>query len=136
MTPASAPSPSTDHSNGHPRILIIDDSAENRYLLQRQLEHANYDVLLAEGGKDGLVLAQTKQPDLILLDVMMPDMDGHEVCERLSKIESTMKIPVMFVTALAEAGGEARGLELGAVDYIQKPFNTSLVRHGSGIRWS
>jgi len=110
------------------RILIVDDTPENIQVLMETLKD-EYAILAATNGEKALEVAEKEpQPDLILLDVMMPGMDGYEVCERLSKIDATMKIPVIFVTALAEAGDEARGLALGAVDYITKPFNASLVK--------
>ncbi len=110
------------------KILIVDDTPENIHVLMEALK-GDYAIVAATNGEKALEVAQKEPcPDLILLDVMMPGMDGYEVCERLSTIDATMKIPVIFVTALSEAGDEARGLDLGAVDYITKPFNTNLVK--------
>jgi len=110
------------------RILIVDDTPENIHVLMEALKD-DYAIVAATNGEKALEVAQKEpRPDLILLDVMMPGMDGYEVCQRLSAIDETMKIPVIFVTALSEAGDEARGLDLGAVDYITKPFNTTLVK--------
>ncbi|MEN8148604.1 MAG: SpoIIE family protein phosphatase [Planctomycetota bacterium] len=110
------------------RILIVDDTPENLHVLMETLK-GDYVIAAAKSGEKALEIAQKEPyPDLVLLDVMMPEMDGYEVCERLSKIDATMNIPVIFVTALAEAGDEERGLGLGAVDYITKPFNPTLVR--------
>jgi sigma-B regulation protein RsbU (phosphoserine phosphatase) len=110
------------------RILIVDDAPENIQMLMGALRD-EYSILAATNGEKALEVARKEpQPDLILLDVTMPEMDGYTVMEKLSRIDSTMKIPVMFVTARSEAGDEARGLELGAVDYITKPFNPDLVK--------
>jgi sigma-B regulation protein RsbU (phosphoserine phosphatase) len=110
------------------RILIVDDAPENIQMLMGALRD-EYSILAATSGEKALEVARKEPPpDLILLDVTMPGMDGYAVMEKLSRIDSTMKIPVMFVTARSEAGDEARGLELGAVDYITKPFNPDLVK--------
>ncbi len=110
------------------KILIVDDTPENIFVLMEALRN-DYRIVAAKNGEKALEIAQKEpRPDLILLDVMMPGMDGYEVCERLSGIEETKGIPVIFVTALSAAGDEARGLELGAVDFITKPVNTTLVK--------
>jgi signal transduction histidine kinase len=89
---------------------------------------ADYELALATGGAQALDIAQADpMPDIILLDVMMPEMDGYEVCRRLKADERTEDIPVIFVTSLADAEDEARGLDLGAIDYITKPFNPAIV---------
>jgi sigma-B regulation protein RsbU (phosphoserine phosphatase) len=110
------------------KVLIVDDTPENIRILMEALRE-DYRIVAATNGEKALELAgRDPLPDLILLDVMMPDIDGYEVCERLKADELTRDIPVIFVTALTEAGEEARGLDVGAVDYITKPFNPSLVK--------
>jgi len=106
-----------------PRVLVIDDEAPIRLLCKVNLEAAGIDVSEAEDGKSGLEAAQSERPDVILLDVMMPGMDGWQVFDELLKEESTAKIPIVFLTARAELRDQARGLELGGVDYVTKPFN-------------
>jgi len=108
-------------------VLIVDDSPESIDVL-RSLLQLDYHVQPAIHGELALRLAQRFVPDIILLDVMMPDMDGYEVCRRLKSDSATANIPVIFVTTLSEAAQEARGLSLGAVDYITKPYVPTLVR--------
>ncbi len=111
-----------------PRLLIVDDKPENIYVLLEALK-TEYTIIVAKNGQKALKMAaQTPQPNLILLDVMMPDLDGYEVCRRLKANEQTQHIPVIFVTALNKTGYEAKGLELGAVDYITKPINPLIVK--------
>lgn len=110
-----------------PVILIIDDSAENLYVLS-QLLQPFYRVLAANSGAGGLrVATRQPKPDLILLDVMMPEMDGYTVLARLRDNVDTRDIPVVFLTALADVGDEEHGLKLGAADYITKPIVPSVV---------
>lgn len=105
-------------------ILIVDDAAENIRLLKVILEGENYNVKVANSGKRCLEVVQKSPiPDLILLDIMMPEMDGYEVIEHLKADEKTKKIPVIFVTAKGEVNDETKGLELGAADFITKPIN-------------
>ena len=106
-----------------PRVLVIDDEAPIRLLCRVNLEAAGIDVSEAEDGKSGLEAAREERPDVILLDVMMPGMDGWQVFEQLLQDERTSKIPIVFLTARAELRDQARGLELGGVDYVTKPFN-------------
>ena len=114
--------------NAKPRILIVDDTKANILILENLLNE-DYDVNSAFNGVDALDIASGAEiPDLILLDIMMPEMDGYEVCRRLKKDIATRDIPVIFVTALTDVDDEARGLSLGAVDYITKPLNPHLVR--------
>ncbi|MBF0192336.1 MAG: diguanylate cyclase [Magnetococcales bacterium] len=108
-------------------ILIVDDEPINIAVLTDILED-KYEILFATDGLKAVELAKAAQPDLILLDVMMPDLDGYEVCARLKQERSTATIPVIFVTAMSNVDSEARGLELGAMDYITKPVSPPVVR--------
>ncbi|WP_332367641.1 response regulator [Spirosoma telluris] len=103
-------------------ILIVDDMPNNISVLFETLTRFNYKVLVARDGKSAIGQAQLAQPDLILLDVMMPGMDGFETCRRLKQLESTQTIPVIFMTALSETIDKVNGFNMGAVDYITKPF--------------
>ena len=105
-----------------PTVLVVDDSPDE-LLLVSGLLHDYYDVKIANNGEKALKIAADHPPDLILLDVMMPGMDGLEVCKRLKRNPLTEKIPVIFVTAKNEECDEELGLNLGAVDYIAKPFS-------------
>lgn len=105
------------------KVLVVDDEAPIRLLCRVNLEAEGMDVLEASNGEAGLALARTERPDLILLDVMMPAMDGWQVAEQLIEDEVTSYIPIVFLTARAELRDRARGLELGGVEYITKPFN-------------
>ncbi len=110
-----------------PRILVVDDTPENIHLLTGILGD-QYTVLAATNGERALKIAtMDPSPDLVLLDIMMPGMDGYEVCTRLKAAQKTENIPVLFVTALTSNENEAKGLELGALDYITKPVNPALV---------
>ncbi len=105
-------------------VLVVDDTRANIIALERFLSRAGCKVLTAESGAAGITLAQEQRPDLILLDVRMPEMDGFSACVRLKSDPDTAEIPVIFVTACAEED-VARGFEVGAVDYLIKPVNTS-----------
>ncbi len=105
------------------RILVVDDIEANRRLLQAKLEARYFDVLLAANGDEALEIVSAQDPDIILLDVMMPGLDGYEVCRRLKANPATMLIPVVMVTALSEPEHRIRGLEAGAEDFVTKPFN-------------
>jgi putative two-component system response regulator len=110
------------------KILIVDDTPDNIEVLRNTL-HTEYKIVAALNGEKALTIVHRDEPpDLVLLDVMMPDMDGYEVCRRLKENPQTAMIPVIFVTALNKTGNEAHGLSLGAVDYIAKPFEPALVR--------
>ena len=110
------------------RILLVDDEPMNLHLLIESLKDS-YELLVATNGPEALKIARSgPTPDLILLDVMMPEIDGYEVISRLKHDDDTGEIPVMFITALSEAENEAKGLELGAVDYITKPFNLRITK--------
>jgi DNA-binding response OmpR family regulator len=105
------------------RVLVIDDEAPIRLLCRVNLEAAGMEIIEAEDGPSGLEAARSEHPDAILLDVMMPGMDGWQVLEELLDDERTNDIPIIFLTARAEVRDQARGLELGGVDYITKPFS-------------
>jgi diguanylate cyclase (GGDEF)-like protein len=109
------------------KILIVDDEPIIMEILSQELS-AEHDILLASSGKRALELSQAELPDLILLDISMPDMDGFDICRRLKRTSATMNIPIIFVTAFDSEEDEVKGLELGAVDYLTKPFNMALVR--------
>jgi DNA-binding response OmpR family regulator len=115
------------------RVLVIDDEAPIRLLCRVNLEAEGMVVLEAGDGPAGLAEARSGNPDVILLDVMMPGLDGWAVAEELVDDDSTRDIPIVFLTARAELRDRARGLELGGVDYVTKPFNpvelASLVRN-------
>ncbi|MGH2395971.1 MAG: sigma 54-interacting transcriptional regulator, partial [bacterium] len=113
----------------HPwgQLLIVDDDAVNRDLLSRQLNQQGYDVSVAEDGHRALELIKAQPFELVLLDVLMPEMDGFTTCERLKAHPSTEDIPIIFMTALADTVDKVKGLELGAVDYITKPFHQAEV---------
>lgn len=110
-----------------PVLLVVDDQPINIRAINEVFKD-EFNVLMATNGRSGLQKAREQQPDLILLDIVMPEMDGYEVCQQLSLDPLTTDIPVIFVTAETEANVEARGFEVGAVDFITKPFNPLIVR--------
>jgi DNA-binding response OmpR family regulator len=105
------------------RVLVIDDEAPIRLLCRVNLEAEKMEVIEASDGPTGLEKARNEEPDVILLDVMMPGLDGWQVAEELLDGDSTSSIPIVFLTARAEVRDRARGLDLGGIDYITKPFN-------------
>jgi len=105
------------------RVLVIDDEAPIRLLCRVNLEAEGMEVLEASDGPTGLEKARNDEPDVILLDVMMPGLDGWQVAEELLDSEVTSSIPIVFLTARAEVRDRARGLDLGGIDYVTKPFN-------------
>lgn len=107
----------------NPKILVVDDQPVNVKLLEKKLVREGMDVWTANDGETCLELVRSHHPDLILLDVMMPNMDGHEVCERLQENEDTRSIPIIFITANSTKEGKLEGLSVGAVDYITKPID-------------
>jgi class 3 adenylate cyclase len=109
-----------------PRILVVDDTPDNLFLMSALLED-RYDVVTAESGARALEFVRTDTPDLILLDIMMPGMDGYEVIRRLRKNPTMAAIPVIFLTALSSPEEEQHGLDLGAADYITKPISPPIV---------
>jgi len=122
----------TTASNNKPqaedRVLLVDDNTTNLQLLHETLDGLGYNLLIAKNGQTALSIAQKAVPSLILLDIMMPEIDGYEVCRRLKADKNTAHIPIIFITALADEEDEAKGLGLGAVDYITKPINPELIR--------
>ncbi len=108
---------------GQVRVLVIDDEAPIRLLCRVNLEAEGIEVLEAADGKSGLDLARAEHPDVVLLDVMMPGLDGWRVAEELLEDDETRGIPIIFLTARAEFRDRARGLDIGGVDYVTKPFN-------------
>jgi two-component system, OmpR family, alkaline phosphatase synthesis response regulator PhoP len=115
------------------RVLVIDDEAPIRLLCRVNLEAERMAVIEAADGPSGLDQAREQRPDVILLDVMMPGLDGWKVAEKLLDDERTSEIPIIFLTARAEFRDRAKGLDIGGVDYVTKPFNpldlAPLVRH-------
>jgi DNA-binding response OmpR family regulator len=109
------------------RILVVDDEPFNIKLLTAALKE-EYDIFTALGGHDAISIVKKQTPDLILLDVMMPDLSGFEVCSILKSDAAFADIPVIFLTAFDTLDGEIRGLELGAIDYLTKPVNIDLLR--------
>jgi len=105
------------------RVLVIDDEQPIRLLCKVNLEAAGMSVLEAADGPSGLDEARSQRPDVVLLDVMMPGLDGWRVAEQLLDDERTSEIPIIFLTARAEFRDRARGLDIGGVDYVTKPFN-------------
>jgi len=110
------------------KILIVDDTPVNIRVLVEALKN-DYKLSIATNGKVALNYAMADQPpDLVLLDIMMPELDGYEVCKRLKEQEHTREIPIIFITAMSEERNETQGLEMGAVDYIVKPINQKIVQ--------
>ncbi|KRT75227.1 MAG: response regulator receiver modulated metal dependent phosphohydrolase [Candidatus Rokubacteria bacterium CSP1-6] len=105
-------------------VLVADDNPDNVELLREVLEAADYTVVVAYDGDEALLKIAEANPDLILLDVMMPGKDGFEVCRRLKKWEQTRNIPVMMLTALQEVADKVRGIEAGADEFLTKPVDT------------
>lgn len=115
-------------SNIAARILIVDDSAFNIQVLGSMLRQQNYRIYIAQNGKQALHVARETIPDLILLDISMPEMDGLETCRQLQQFPETSDIPVIFITARSEEQDIVEGFEAGAVDYVTKPFNAAILR--------
>lgn len=109
------------------KLLVVDDQPINIQVLYQAFS-ADYDVCMATNGKQALKVCAEQNPDLILLDIEMPDMNGFEVCQRLKADPVTQHVPVIFVTAHVDEASETHGLEVGAVDFIYKPINTNIVR--------
>ena len=108
-------------------VLVVDDNKINIDILVDAL-HSDYEISVAMNGKSALQIVNTDLPDLILLDIMMPGMDGYEVCRRLKSEPKTSKIPIIFITSMSEVQNKTRGFDLGAVDYVTKPFEAAEVK--------
>lgn len=109
-----------------PKILVVDDQPVNIRLINELLK-GEYDIIMATEGKQALLKCHTQKPDLILLDVLMPGMSGHDLCRSLKADEKTYNIPVIFLTSQDEEADEALGFELGAVDFITKPIRSTVI---------
>lgn len=107
------------------RILITDDDPVILRLLQVNLELEGYDVLLAHHGEEAYEIAQAEHPDLVILDIMMPKLDGYQTCEKLKATDSTKDIPVVFLSAKAQQTDIERGKSFGVAEYLTKPFDPS-----------
>ncbi|OHX11467.1 diguanylate cyclase response regulator [Chromobacterium sphagni] len=122
--------PPADHHDKlseRPKILVVDDQSVNILLVREIFKH-DYGVFMAQDGEQAIAQCQAVMPDLVLLDLVMPGMDGFEVCRRLKADARTRAIPIIFVSAQREEADEVRGFELGAVDYITKPVNQTILR--------
>src|SRR5262249_47549124 len=104
-----------------PKVLLVEDNLENRDALSRRLQRRGYDVVVATDGKQGVAMAQAEAPDVILLDISLPEMDGWEVARTLQASEATRDIPVVALTAHAMAGDREKALDVGCDDYHTKP---------------
>lgn len=107
------------------RVLIVDDTPKNIQVLGTILKQAGYQINVAQGGLQALKVVERVTPDLILLDIMMPDIDGFETCRRMKEIPDLQNVPVIFLTAKSDSESVIAGFEMGAVDYVVKPFNTT-----------
>jgi DNA-binding response OmpR family regulator len=110
------------------RILIIDDNAMNRDMLSRRLEREGYEILCAANGREGLDAVGNSDIDLILLDILMPEMDGYQVLRELKGDPATARLPVIMLTAVNDVDSVKRCIDMGADDYLIKPFNSVLLR--------
>ena len=116
-----------DSSHGKPKLLVVDDQPINIQVMH-QVFGGDYQVFMATSGPQALAICKANPPDLVLLDIVMPGMDGFEVCSRLKADDTTCNIPIIFVTAHTDAAQETHGLGIGAVDFIAKPVNPAVVR--------
>ena len=110
------------------RILVVDDEAINLKLVSRLLEMEGYEVITAQSGDASLRLIEQTPPDMALLDVMMPDMDGYELCRRLRQNPRTAGIPIVMLTAMVDENERLKGIEAGADDCLPKPFDVEMLR--------
>ena len=125
------PDPTTasllDGTHGKPRLLVVDDQPINIQVIYQAFA-GDYQVFMATSGEQALAICRDNPPDLVLLDIVMPGIDGFEVCRQLKAHDATRHIPIIFVTAHTDAAQETHGLRLGAVDFIAKPINPAVVR--------
>jgi len=105
------------------KLLLVEDNEQNRYLMQFMLEQSGYEVITADSGSRAIVMAAEDRPDLILMDIQLPDMDGLEVTRRIRSSEAGGKVPIVAVTSFAMAGDRERALAEGCDGYIEKPIN-------------
>jgi two-component system cell cycle response regulator DivK len=105
------------------RILVIDDHEDNRRILRDLLANAGYEVVAAATGEDGVALAETRAPDLILMDIQLPDIDGYEATRRIKSNPTLQRIPIIAVTSYALSGDDAKALAAGCDAYVAKPFS-------------
>ena len=124
--PDPSPDPSPDAASDPTcgRILLVDDNPTNLTVLLQTLDGQGYDLLVAQNGVEALEIARKAKPDLVLLDILMPKLNGYDTCVRLKEDPATREAPVIFMSALDEVEEKVRGFEVGAVDYITKPFQT------------
>jgi DNA-binding response OmpR family regulator len=115
-------------SRSRPLILVADDDPDIRSLVELRLEKSGYDVVAAGDGEQAFATALERAPDIALLDVMMPKLDGYEVTQRLREHEATRHLPIILLTARVQETDIARGVEAGADDYVKKPFSTNELR--------
>ncbi len=116
------------------KVLVVDDEFTIRYLVEHQLNRNGFESIMAKDGPSGLIAAHTHQPDLIVLDIMMPDMDGFDVCRELKEDPVLAQIPVIFLTALSSKSDKQRAFEMGASDYLTKPFQADeFVAHVTAV---
>jgi DNA-binding response OmpR family regulator len=114
---------------GLPRILIVDDDRMIRTMVREAVEELGFDVQEAKDGREGLHAAQHSPPQLIILDVQMPHMDGYAMCEAVRRLEPTKEIPVLILTVHGDAKSVERAFEAGATDFISKPFDQQILQH-------
>nr|NJM03058.1 response regulator [Desulfobacula sp.] len=110
---------------GKALVLVVDDNPRNLQLLGKLLSDNGYEVGMGQSGPQALTFVKKNEPDLILLDIMMPEMDGYEVCRQLKSDFATRHIPIIFLTAKTESADIVKGFEAGGVDYVTKPFNSA-----------
>ncbi|MFT4632935.1 MAG: putative two-component system response regulator [Candidatus Pseudothioglobus sp.] len=113
-------------AESRPLVAIVDDELGNAQLLSMALA-ADYETCIANTGKDALCMIKSRTPDLILLDIMIPDIDGYEICIKLKTDKETAKIPIIFITGLEGSENEELGFEVGAADYLYKPINATVM---------
>lgn len=117
------------------RVLLVDDEPSNRFLMRGILGNSGYEIIEAENGRIALEAAEAEAPDTVLLDVMMPEMDGFETCRRLKQNDATRLIPVLMVSALSDRKNQLEGISAGATDFITKPIDLRdmLLRVGNAV---
>jgi len=118
-----------------PKILLVEDNEMNRDMLSRRLQRRGFHILTAESGEQGLSLARLQAPDLILMDITLPEMDGWEVARLLKADESTRRIPIIALTARVLISDQAKAFEVGCDDYDTKPVDFARLTERSGICW-